>query len=343
MSNLAIKRLLQAQSNGFFLNISGRVLVLGCPQPELLKVLNLREVIVCHPEKAIIRRAQDLNFCTLIDKSKLTKLKLLRSVGASIVYITKSRRETLLNIAMAFSATNRKGNIIITGGKKEGIEYTLGELKKIIEPCSVLSKAHGKIGLFKRPERIPQVIRNWKKQGRLLQNNSGFVTAAGTFSEHFVDNGSQLLADQFLGKLYGNVVDLGAGWGFLSAEAIKYSPQIENITLIDSNSNALKSAKINVRSNKAKFFWLDLEYDRLSMENVDHVLMNPPFHKGQKIDFRLGLSFLNIAKDILKKGGTLWMVFNRNSPYEKSVKSLFPNYEFLKETKGYKVINAKKF
>ena len=324
------------------MNISGRVLVLGCAQPESLKVLNFRKVIVCHPEKAIVRRAQDLNFCSLIDKSKLTKLKLLRSVGASIVYITKSRRETLLNIAMAFSATNWKGNIIITGGKKEGIEYALCELKKIVEPCSVLSKAHGKIGLFKRPERIPQVIRNWKKQGRLLQNNSGFVTAAGTFSEHFVDNGSQLLADQFLANLYGSIADLGAGWGFLSAEAIKGSPQIENITLIDSNSNALKSAKINVRSNKARFVWLDLEYDRLSMENVDHVLMNPPFHKGQKIDFRLGLSFLNIAKDILKKGGTLWIVFNRNSPYEKSVKSLFPNYKFLKETKGYKVIKARK-
>ena len=151
MPNLAVKRLLEAQSNGFFLNISGRVLVLGCVQPELLKALNVREVIVCHPEKAIIRRAKDLNFFTLINKSKITKLKLLRSVGASIVYITKSRRETLHNIAMAFSATNRKGNIIITGGKKEGIEYTLGELKKIIEPCSVLSKAHGKIGLFKRP------------------------------------------------------------------------------------------------------------------------------------------------------------------------------------------------
>jgi hypothetical protein len=118
LPDLAIKRLLQAQSNGFFLNISGRVLVLGCAKPELLKVLNLSEVIVCHPDKAIIRKAQDLNFSTLINKSKLSKLKLLRSVGASIVYITKSRRETLLNIAMAFSATNRKGNIIITGGKK---------------------------------------------------------------------------------------------------------------------------------------------------------------------------------------------------------------------------------
>ena len=342
MPDLAIKRLLQAQSNAFFLNISGRVLVLGCAKPELLKVLNFREVTICHPEKDIIRRAEDLNFCTLINTSKLTKLKLLRSVCTSIVFITKSRRETLLNIAMAFSATNWKGNIIITGGKKEGIEYALGELKKIVEPCYVLSKAHGKIGLFKRPELIPQVIRNWKKQGRLLQNNSGFVTAAGTFSEHFVDNGSQLLADQFLGNLYGSIVDLGAGWGFLSAEAIKDSPQIENITLIDSNSNALKSAKVNVRSIKAKFVWLDLEYDRLSMENVDHVLMNPPFHKGQKIDFRIGLSFLNIAKDILRKGGTLWMVFNRKSPYEKSVTTMFPNYEFLKETKSYKVIRARK-
>ena len=71
------------------------------------------------------------------------------------------------------------------------------------------------------------------------------------------------------------------------------------------------------------------------------MIMNPPFHIGRKVELGLGLTFLNVAKKILTKGGTLWMVFNKELPYEKTMSILFPNYEFLNRTKNYKVIRAK--
>ena len=342
MVDLAIKRLLQAQQNGFFVDVSGGILVLGCPKPELLKVLNLHQIIICHPERAVIVKAKRLSFHTLINKKKLAKLKILRSIGASIVWVTKSRRETLFNIAMAVIATNQHGSIIINGERKQGIEYALNELKKVIDPIDILSKAHGKIGQFKRPLQIPELIKYWKNQGKFTKNTSGYITAPGIFSETIADKGSQLLTNEFVGKLYGSIVDLGAGWGFLSAEALKNNAHVDEITLIDSNSSAIKAAKINVKSSKAKFLWLDLESEIVSIKDADHVIMNPPFHKGQKVDFSVGFTFLKIAKDILKKGGTLWIVFNRESPYEKSIKSLFPNYEYLNKTKSYTIIRAKK-
>ena len=82
--------------------------------------------------------------------------------------------------------------------------------------------------------------------------------------------------------------------------------------------------------------------ETLNINNFDHVIMNPPFHIGRKVELGLGLAFLSIAKNILTKGGTLWMVYNQELPYEKTMNSLFTNYQFLNKTKTYNVIRAKK-
>ena len=82
-------------------------------------------------------------------------------------------------------------------------------------------------------------------------------------------------------------------------------------------------------SFKAKFYWKDIEEENLSIKNCDHVIMNPPFHKGKKFIYSLGLVFLKTAKKILSKKGTLWMVHNKELTYEDSINDLFPNYKYI--------------
>ncbi len=339
-SVLSIKRLRYAQRNGFFSNLSKRILVLGCPEPEALEILELDGLLVCHPEKSVVQKAKALNFQALVDLENSNKISILRSICATLVWVTKSRRETFFNIALAFVITENTGKIILTGEKKDGVEYAIKKLRTMIEPVSIISKSHGKIVLFKRPLCLPKTLRSWKKKGDLQKNASGFFSAPGIFSEVAIDKGSQLLAEHFSGKLHGNVIDLGAGWGYLSAEALKNSPTIKLMALVDSNLRALKSAQANITSPKTKFFWLDLKTDVLTFKNFDHVIMNPPFHTGRKVNFGLGLTFLGIANQILRKGGILWMVFNRELPYEKSIASLFSNYDLINQTKNYKIIKA---
>ena len=78
----------------------------------------------------------------------------------------------------------------------------------------------------------------------------------------------------------------------------------------------------------------------LNIENCDHVIMNPPFHKGKKFIHSLGLVFLKTAKKILSKKGALWMVCNKELIYENSINDLFPNYKYIDITKNYKIIKA---
>ena len=49
---------------------------------------------------------------------------------------------------------------------------------------------------------------------------------------------------------------------------------------------------------------------------------------------------VNLAKQILKKKGTLWMVHNKELIYENSINDLFPNYKYIDITKNYKIIKA---
>jgi 16S rRNA (guanine1207-N2)-methyltransferase len=66
----------------------------------------------------------------------------------------------------------------------------------------------------------------------------------------------------------------------------------------------------------------------------DVVIMNPPFHTGKNEDLALGQLFIEKAWQSLKPRGRLFMVANRNLPYEKVVRGL----SILAEGEGYKVL-----
>ena len=65
------------------------------------------------------------------------------------------------------------------------------------------------------------------------------------FSPKQIDDGSRKLASVLNKSLSGEVADLGAGWGYLSVEALRLNEQITKITLFESNYSAhLASKKI---------------------------------------------------------------------------------------------------
>ena len=68
--------------------------------------------------------------------------------------------------------------------------------------------------------------------------------------------------------------------------------------------------------------------------------MNPPFHKGKKFVHSLVTIFLNTAKKILVKNGTLWMVHKKELKYERVINDMFQNFEYIYINKGYRIIKA---
>ena len=150
---------------------------------------------------------------------------------------------------------------------------------------------------------------------------------------------AQMLADE-LPPLSGNVVDLGAGWGFLSAMLAKM-PSVSKIDLVEADQVALNCAHRNVTDKRAHFHWADAT--NWSTENrVDAVVMNPPFHNGRASDPTLGKTFISAAARLLAPSGKLWMVANRHLPYETTLSEAFVSVSEVSGDSRFKIFRAER-
>lgn len=152
--------------------------------------------------------------------------------------------------------------------------------------------------------------RIWAAAPRTVEG--GFVTRPGVFSAEGVDRGSALFAAALPAKLGPKVVDLGAGWGYLS-RAVLAREGVKRLDLVEAEAEALDCARANVTDPRARFHWADAT--RFRPESlVETVVMNPPFHLGREADAGLGLAFIAAARGMMAPDGVLWLVANRHLP-----------------------------
>lgn len=168
----------------------------------------------------------------------------------------------------------------------------------------------------------------------------GLWSQPGVFSWDRLDPGSALLLEN-LPPLSGRGADLGCGIGVL-ARRILQSPKVKALALIDSDRRAVAAARRNLDDPRAGFAWADARQPGSLPEQLDFVVMNPPFHDGGHEDRGLGLAFIAAAARILRPGASLWMVANRGLPYEAALEAAFKQVERRADLGGYKVHEARR-
>ncbi len=249
--------------------------------------------------------------------------------GMVLVNLTRAKAENLGNIARACAMTD--GVVLVNGAKTDGIESLLKAVKKITS-VEVLSKAHGKVFWFQATPMPP----DWLATAEMTKNKAGFMAAPGMFSSEKVDAGSALLAP-YLNGLKGRIADLGAGWGWLAAQAL--GPDVAEIVLYEAEHRALKAARLNLPDPRVRFEWADV----LTLPKTapfDVVISNPPFHQGRAAQPEIGVGFIAAAASMLKPKGRLLMVANRQLPYEHTLESRFRKVVMLTQTGGFKLFEA---
>ena len=255
----------------------------------------------------------------------------------SVVNIPKSKIEGFGNIAKAIRLTEHY--VIINGRKTEGIDSYLKKISTLVDILFVVTKGHGKAFCFDPKKIKTKFLNDWEVKSKITKNEAGFFSAEGGFSPRVVDRGSKELANFFCNKLHGRVADLGAGWGWLSLEALKQN--IDKLDLYEANYTSFRCAMLNIEDNRANYFWMDVMKIEKNL-SYDSVIMNPPFHIGHKSDPNLGINFIRKAAEILNRGGKLFMVANRKLPYENELNKLFDNIEIHQGYSGFKIIKATK-
>lgn len=252
-----------------------------------------------------------------------------------IVFIPRSRAEARARLAEAEAHLAPGGVIWVDGLKIDGIESILRELRTLTPVESVISKAHGKIFCLISPH--GQIPDDWV--GRDIEAAPGFITRPGVFSADGIDPGSAMLAEALPARLPKTIVDLGAGWGWLSAQ-ILMREGVETLHLIEADAIALDCARHNITDPRARFHWADAIGFSLS-EPVNAVIMNPPFHAGaRRGDARIGADFIAAAARLLTGSGRLWMVANRHLPYEAALAQHFAQFEEIGGDNRFKLFLA---
>ena len=254
---------------------------------------------------------------------------------AAVVFLPRARAEARARVAAAAGALEEGAALWIDGQKTNGVDAMLRELRGLAPVDQVQSRAHGKIFRVTVPggDWLPP---DWKGAERTV--DGGFVTAPGVFSADGPDPASVALAACLPDRLPTRMVDLGAGWGWLSAQVLKH-PGVEVLHLVEADHAALDCAKANVTDPRAQFHWADATTFRLP-EPVNGVVMNPPFHEGRSPDPHLGARFIRAAAGLLTGAGRLWMVANRHLPYEAALSELFADVQEIGGDSRFKVITA---
>ncbi|WP_158966788.1 class I SAM-dependent methyltransferase [Chachezhania sediminis] len=253
--------------------------------------------------------------------------------ASAVVFLPRARdaARALLRTAVTRVGT---GPVLVDGAKTDGVESALKEVRARVEVQGTVSKAHGKLFWF---DAQPDLFADWATTPRTPAE--GFTTMPGVFSADAVDDGSAALADAVKGaKLGRHVVDLGAGWGYLSAHLLQ-DDHIETLDLVEADHVALDCARRNVTDPRARFHWADATVWAAEAK-VDSVVMNPPFHTARAGDPSIGQAFVVAASRILRPGGQLILVANRHLPYEETLATRFGDVTEIGGDNRFKIIRA---
>lgn len=263
----------------------------------------------------------------------------------------KSRDETLAWFAMARDHVQPGGHIIAAMPNTAGAGRFEKELARATGTIGSIQK--NKCRAFHAMEDgswNDALFAEWRELGKTREiPGTGFITQAGIFSSEHIDPGSQFLAEHLPAHLHGRVADLGAGWGFLTDAALRRCRNIEQVDLFEADARALDCARSNLArwngmgENPARhlsYHWHDVTCGIPG--SYDAIVMNPPFHSGQAMDVDLGRTFLTTAAAALTRGGKLFLVANRQLPYESLLDSLHLAWRKPAENPTYKLLFAEK-
>lgn len=147
-----------------------------------------------------------------------------------------------------------------------------------------------------------------------------FKADNGVFSKDRLDTGSRVLIEGILlSNIYGDILDLGCGYGAVSIILSSFAPSDTFFDGVDVNKRALHLANMNKKLNRVvnvNFFGSDI-YSNIT-KKYDFIITNPPIRAGKEVVYKM----LDDARLYLKDNGYLYFVMRREHGAKSTVKHL---------------------
>lgn len=262
----------------------------------------------------------------------------------ALVLAGRHRGLNELRLAEALERVAPGGLVVVAGGKDDGIASLRKRIDELVPLEGHLPKYHGIAFWLRRPADLA-AAQDLRAANPALLVEGRFGTAPGMFSFDRVDTGSKLLVENLPGDLRGSVADFCAGWGYVAAEVAARCPGLSVLDLYEAEFDALEAAKLNLagasQSIVRDFFWIDLLKEPVE-KCYDAIAMNPPFHRSRAAEPEIGAGMIRAAAKALKPGGRLFMVSNRQLPYEPVLSAAFSSHAELARDGMFKVLVARR-
>ncbi|CDX36705.1 Ribosomal rna small subunit methyltransferase C [Mesorhizobium plurifarium] len=258
----------------------------------------------------------------------------------ALVLAGRHRGQNELRIAEAVERIAPGAPVVVAGSKDDGIDSLRKRIDALAPLAGHLPKHHGVAFWFRRAG--TEAAATLRAGNPDLVVEGGFKTKPGMFSFDRIDAGSKLLAASLPDDLKGNVADFCAGWGYLAAEVLQRSQSLTALDLYEADFEALEAARVNVHGAiEPRFFWTDLLAEAVE-RRYDAIVMNPPFHSGRAAEPGIGAGMIRAASKALKPGGRLFMVANRQLPYEQVLSAAFSSHAEIARDGMFKVFSARR-
>jgi len=140
------------------------------------------------------------------------------------------------------------------------------------------------------------------------------------------------------------VIDLGCGNGVIGLTVLAQQPEAF-VTFVDESYMAVDSAKANISKNlpvqieQCEFSINDCLAD-VEPNSVDLVLCNPPFHQQNATTDHIAWQMFRDSHRVLKKGGELRIIGNRQLGYHIKLKRLFGNEKLIASNDKFVTLSA---
>jgi 16S rRNA (guanine1207-N2)-methyltransferase len=270
-------------------------------------------------------------------------------LALAIVFATKHREEVLHHLALAVEQLEEGGVLLVTVANDLGsgsLEKRVRELLGHVEPFSK-HKCRVLYAIKKAETLNVKLLEQWKAQGAHQQvGTERLWSCPGIFSWRGPDEGSRFLEAFVLQGLKGHGADFGAGNGYLTRSILARNPLIQAMELLEVERKALDAAERNLQGiseNPARlgYHWVDITQGT-GLSGLDFIVMNPPFHAERGSVPALGRAFIHEAMKALRSGGKLFMVANRQLPYEAELTETRGVLVRRQEAGGFKLLEVEK-
>jgi 16S rRNA G1207 methylase RsmC len=170
---------------------------------------------------------------------------------------------------------------------------------------------------------------------------------ANVFARDKLDIGARFFM-QYLPNVQpsAKVIDLGCGNGVIGLSLLAKQPQAQ-VTFIDESYMAVRSAQLNIKNNLPNLFSQCQFMNNDCLANIadqsaDIIVCNPPFHQQQTVTDHIAWQMFNESFRVLKKGGEMRIIGNRQLGYHVKLARLFERTTLIASNKKFVVISALK-